>query len=55
MLLAAGVGVTVFSERWDRAQLVRQAEAQAELMQTHDFRRAYQAFSAKHQPVFRGD
>ena len=32
-----------------------EAEAQAELMQTHDFRRAYQAFSAKHQPVFRGD
>ena len=32
-----------------------EAEAQAELMQTHDFRRAYQAFSAKHEPVFRGD
>jgi enoyl-CoA hydratase/carnithine racemase len=32
-----------------------EAEAQAELMQTHDFRRAYQAFAAKHQPVFRGD
>ena len=32
LLLAAGVGVTIFSERWDKAQLVRQAEAQAELM-----------------------
>ena len=32
VLLAAGVGVTIFSERWDKAQLVRQAEAQAELM-----------------------
>jgi len=32
-----------------------EAEAQAELMQTHDFRRAFQAFSNKHQPVFRGD
>jgi enoyl-CoA hydratase/carnithine racemase len=32
-----------------------EAEAQAELMQTHDFKRAYQAFSNKHQPVFRGD
>ena len=32
-----------------------EAEAQAELMQTHDFHRAYQAFAAKHQPVFRGD
>jgi enoyl-CoA hydratase/carnithine racemase len=32
-----------------------EAEAQAECMQTHDFKRAYQAFAAKHQPVFRGD
>jgi len=32
-----------------------EAEAQAELMRTNDFKRAYQAFSAKHQPVFRGD
>ena len=32
-----------------------EAEAQAECMQTHDFKRAYQAFVAKHQPVFRGD
>jgi enoyl-CoA hydratase/carnithine racemase len=32
-----------------------EAEAQAECMETNDFKRAYQAFSAKHQPVFRGD
>jgi enoyl-CoA hydratase/carnithine racemase len=32
-----------------------EAEAQAECMETHDFRRAFQAFSNKHQPVFRGD
>ena len=32
-----------------------EAVAQAELMQTNDFKRAYQAFSGKHQPVFRGD
>jgi len=32
-----------------------EAEAQAECMQTHDFKRAYQAFKGKHQPVFRGD
>ena len=32
-----------------------EAEAQAELMQSNDFKRAYQAFSSKHQPVFRGD
>jgi enoyl-CoA hydratase/carnithine racemase len=32
-----------------------EAEVQAGLMQTNDFKRAYQAFAAKHQPVFRGD
>jgi enoyl-CoA hydratase/carnithine racemase len=32
-----------------------EAEAQARLMQTNDFKRAYQAFAARHQPVFRGD
>jgi len=32
-----------------------EAEAQAGCMETNDFKRAYQAFSAKHQPVFRGD
>ena len=32
-----------------------EAEAQAECMQTHDFKRAYQAFAGKHRPVFRGD
>jgi enoyl-CoA hydratase/carnithine racemase len=32
-----------------------EAEAQAELMQSNDFKRAYQAFAAKHRPVFRGD
>ena len=32
-----------------------EAEAQPECMQTNDFKRAYQAFEGKHQPVFRGD
>jgi len=32
-----------------------EAEAQAECMQTNDFKRAFQAFAGKHQPVFRGD
>jgi enoyl-CoA hydratase/carnithine racemase len=32
-----------------------EAVAQAECMQTNDFKRAYQAFKGKHQPVFRGD
>jgi len=32
-----------------------EAQAQAELMQTNDFRRAYEAFAAKRKPVFEGD
>ena len=32
-----------------------EAQAQAELMQTADFLRAYQAFAAKQKPVFQGD
>ncbi len=32
-----------------------EAEAQAECMQTRDFRRAYEAFAAKRRPEFRGD
>lgn len=32
-----------------------EADAQAICMQTHDFRRAYEAFAAKQSPVFEGD
>jgi enoyl-CoA hydratase/carnithine racemase len=32
-----------------------EAQAQAGLMQTRDFQRAYQAFAAKQKPVFEGD
>ena len=32
-----------------------EAVAQAELMQTNDFQRAYEAFAAKKKPVFQGD
>jgi enoyl-CoA hydratase/carnithine racemase len=32
-----------------------EAQAQAELMQTKDFHRAYEAFAAKRKPVFQGD
>jgi enoyl-CoA hydratase/carnithine racemase len=32
-----------------------EAEAQADCMQTNDFKRAYEAFAAKRQPVFQGD
>jgi enoyl-CoA hydratase/carnithine racemase len=32
-----------------------EAEAQAECMETNDFRRAYEAFAAKRTPLFKGD
>jgi hypothetical protein len=32
-----------------------EAEAQADCMQTTDFRCAYEAFAAKRQPEFQGD
>ena len=32
-----------------------EAEAQAVCMQTKDFRRAYEAFAAKREPVFEGN
>ena len=32
-----------------------EAEAQARLMQTKDFQRAYEAFAAKRKPAFEGD
>jgi hypothetical protein len=32
-----------------------EANAQAICMQTHDFRRAYEAFAARRKPVFEGD
>lgn len=32
-----------------------EAEAQADCMQTEDFRRAYDAFAAKQRPVFQGN
>jgi enoyl-CoA hydratase/carnithine racemase len=35
--------------------LAMEAEAQADCMQTKDFRRAYEAFAAKQTPVFEGD
>jgi enoyl-CoA hydratase/carnithine racemase len=35
--------------------LEAEAQAQAICMQTEDFRRAYEAFSAKQRPIFKGD
>jgi enoyl-CoA hydratase/carnithine racemase len=56
--LAHAVTKKQLDEEWHvsiETALDMEAEVQAELMRTHDFRRAYQAFSAKHEPVFRGD
>jgi enoyl-CoA hydratase/carnithine racemase len=56
--LAHAVTKKQLDEEWHvsiETALDMEAEVQAELMRTHDFRRAYQAFSNKHEPVFRGD
>ncbi len=56
--LAHAVTKRQLEAEWDvsiETALDMEAEAQAKLMQTNDFKRAYQAFAAKHQPVFRGD
>ena len=43
---------------WDmgvRAAIISEARVQAELMQTRDFRRAYEAFARRETPRFEGD
>jgi enoyl-CoA hydratase/carnithine racemase len=55
---AHGMTKTMLSQEWsmtiDQA-IEAEAQAQAICMQTEDFRRAYEAFSAKQKPVFGGD
>ncbi len=55
---AHGMTKTMLSQEWsmtiDQA-IESEAQAQAICMQTHDFRRAYEAFAAKQKPVFGGD
>src|SRR3954462_15752280 len=55
---AHAVTKKMLHEEWnvsvDRA-IDMEAAAQAELMRTRDFRRAYEAFAAKRKPVFEGD
>jgi enoyl-CoA hydratase/carnithine racemase len=56
--LAHAVTKRQLEEEWHvsvETALDMEADAQAELMQSNDFKRAYQAFAAKHRPVFRGD
>ena len=45
-------------EEWDVSvdqAIDMEAQAQAELMLTRDFHRAYEAFAAKRKPAFEGD
>jgi enoyl-CoA hydratase/carnithine racemase len=56
--LAHGVTKRMLHEEWnvtlDEA-IDMEAVAQAELMRSRDFQRAYEAFAAKRKPVFQGD
>ena len=55
---AHGMTKTMLHQEWamtlDQA-IEAEAQAQAICMQTHDFKRAYDAFSSKQKPVFQGD
>ena len=55
---AHGMTKTMLHQEWamtlDQA-IEAEAQAQAICMQTQDFKRAYEAFAAKQQPVFKGD
>ncbi|MGB7320761.1 MAG: enoyl-CoA hydratase family protein [Albidovulum sp.] len=55
---AHGVTKTQLLQEWDMGldqAIEAEAQAQAICMQTKDFERAYRAFAAKEQPVFKGD
>jgi enoyl-CoA hydratase/carnithine racemase len=55
---AHGMTKTQLNVEWDMgldAAIEAEAQAQAICMQTADFRRAYEAFAAKRQPVFEGN
>ena len=55
---ANGITKTQLHQQWNMSvdQAIEcEAQAQAICMQTEDFRRAYNAFVGKQQPVFQGD
>ena len=55
---AHGITKTMLHQEWNMSidqAMEAEAQAQAICMQTQDFRRAYQAFSARQKPVFEGD
>jgi enoyl-CoA hydratase/carnithine racemase len=56
--LAHAMTKKMLHEEWDAGidqAIEMEAQAQAALMQTKDFRRAYEAFAAKRKPAFEGD
>jgi enoyl-CoA hydratase/carnithine racemase len=55
---AHGITKAMLNQEWNMGleqALEAEAQAQAICMKTDDFRRAYEAFSAKQRPTFRGD
>ena len=55
---AHGMTKTMLHQEWNMGldqAIEAEAQAQAICMQTADFKRAYEAFAAKQQPVFKGD
>jgi enoyl-CoA hydratase/carnithine racemase len=55
---AHGMTKTMLNQEWNMGleqALEAEAQAQAVCMKTEDFRRAYQAFSAKQRPTFKGN
>ncbi len=55
---AHGMTKTMLNQEWNMGleqALESEAQAQAICMQTDDFRRAYEAFSAKQRPIFKGN
>jgi enoyl-CoA hydratase/carnithine racemase len=55
---AHGMTKTMLNQEWNMGleqALEAEAQAQAVCMKTDDFRRAYEAFSAKQRPTFKGD
>jgi enoyl-CoA hydratase/carnithine racemase len=55
---AHGITKNQLNVEWDMsldAAIESEAQAQAICMQTNDFRRAYEAFAAKREPVFEGN
>src|SRR3546814_2733433 len=55
---AHGITKTQLNTEWAvslETAIEMEAQAQAICMATNDFRRAFEAFAAKHKPVFKGD